>query len=90
MENFNSILKNAKIKIIIFKLIKLQTVDTYEYPKHHESAHWREIRKSMCFILLLLENSNKLLGYKRGVKQFSRTHKYVSIKEKKTMFMVLF
>lgn len=83
LENFHFALKDVKSKIIIFKLIKLQTVGSYEYSKHPKSAHQGEIRGSICFILMFLKNSTKLPGYRHGIKLFSKTHSVYSQKGKK-------
>lgn len=74
LKNFKSALKNVNSKLIIFKLIKLQTIGTYEYSKHLTSIHQREIRRAMYFISLLLANSIPLLGYKHGIKLFRKTY----------------
>lgn len=74
LENFNFALQNVKSKIIIFKMIKLQTVGSYEYSKHLKSNHQMEIRGSICFILMFLKNSIKLLGNRHGIKLVSKTH----------------
>lgn len=71
-------------------MIKLPTLDMYEFSEHHKSIHQWEIRRPMCFILLLLKNSIKLLAFKHGIKQFSKTHICVTIKGEKIVFMDLF
>lgn len=83
LEKFNSAWKNVKSQIMIFKLIKLQTVDSYEYSKHLKSAYQREIRRSTCFILMLLKTSITLLGYKHGNKAIQQNSLGGSIKEEK-------
>ena len=90
LQNFNFALKNAKAKTTTFKLIKLQTVDTYEYSKHTKSTHQRETRNPTLFHFIVTKNSIKLLDYKHGIKQSAKLIICVTIKGENRVFMDLF